>query len=457
MFRISKNLCSFSPSGKYLATVLQNELSIKISKSGENYHLFTFLDTIEYIEWCQNDQLILCASPKKAFIQVFSIKQPEWVFKYTEGSAGIDSVSWGPDYKSLIIISEFKIQVSILTLDDHRVTHILNLKSSVKHLDANEFSKQLAVIVATNGEENVEIYKAEGWKLSRKLICDKLFAIDGISWSPNGELLGIWCSTIGKSRLLIYSTVTDSHIGAFSSENNSSIDQLSTSIYANSSEKPVRGIEHVVWSPSGQLVAIAGNNETVALVNHITWSVILQLYCSPVIKDGNYLGRVFKEVDISRRDWSTFTTSTFIIDHHIRYLLEEVHERPINVLIDGEPKNWEVSIATFDILKFSPCGKYLAIRHQVYPTTLWIWDVLEDVVDNILLKNSVSGIAWEPTKTRLLIFSESSTIIEWKPNKKATCFESPRGMKVVDGKWNPNGELIVLVGYNKSSVICLKD
>lgn len=72
--------------------------------------------------------------------------------------------------------------------------------------------------------------------------------------------------------------------------------------------------------------------------------------------------------------------------------MDEILDRPIGIPIDIEPKNFDMSIATIDILSFSPCGKYLAIRHQVYPSTLWIWDLIDDCVDNILLKNSISGI-----------------------------------------------------------------
>ncbi|KAH0549454.1 hypothetical protein KQX54_009415 [Cotesia glomerata] len=240
---------------------------------------------------------------------------------------------------------------------------------------------------------------------------------------------------------------TDTHIGVFNVEGNNLL-------CSDTIEKPIKGIEQVVWSPSGQILAIAGYNETVALINHVTWSVINELHCKPVIKeDDNYLGKIYKEIDITRRDWSNYLSNNVIHDQHVKYTLEQVLDRPINIPIDIEPKYWDVSIAAIDILSFSPCGKYLAIRHQVYPSTLWIWDLIDDCVDNILLKNSISGIVWEPTKTRLLIFSESPIIVEWHPIKKVQLFESPRGMKVINGKWSPNGEMIALLGYNKTSII----
>lgn len=103
-------------------------------------------------------------------------------------------------------------------------------------------------------------------------MCDKLFGIDGVSWSPNGELLAIWCSTIEKSRLLVYSLVTDSHIGALN-DGEKGKNGLSNGMKKISGEKNVKGIDKVVWSPGGQLLAIAGYNETVRSENRYFYTI----------------------------------------------------------------------------------------------------------------------------------------------------------------------------------------
>lgn len=61
------------------------------------------------------------------------------------------------------------------------------------------------------------------------------------------------------------------------------------------------------------------NNLQVAIVNHVTWTVILSLYCDPVIRESNYLGKVFKEVEVKRRDWASDFNSVSVPDQHIRY------------------------------------------------------------------------------------------------------------------------------------------
>lgn len=58
---------------------------------------------------------------------------------------------------------------------------------------------------------------------------------------------------------------TDTHIGAFSANEYPSINYnfLGSECGDCTIDKPLRGIEKVVWSPTGQLLAIAGYNETV--------------------------------------------------------------------------------------------------------------------------------------------------------------------------------------------------
>lgn len=71
--------------------------------------------------------------------------------------------------------------------------------------------------------------------------------------------------------------------------------------------------------------------------------------------------------------------------------MEEKSERPINIKIGRKNNIERLSIAKFDILEFSSCGQYLAIKHQLYPTTLWIWNIIDDYLDYLLLENAIVG------------------------------------------------------------------
>ncbi|TGZ32433.1 WD repeat-containing protein 8, partial [Temnothorax longispinosus] len=181
VFRINNRLCHFSRNGAYLAVAFQTNLLIKDARTLCTCQSFVFTDVIQYMEWSLNSEYILCANIKRAIVQVYSIRDPQWKCKLTEGSAGLQSVTWSPDSKNICTIADFnhntkdilQIQISIWNLEEQTVSHIQNVKSS--SFDKLHFSlncKRLAVIVTEEGQDTVEIYKTENWKISRVSTAD---------------------------------------------------------------------------------------------------------------------------------------------------------------------------------------------------------------------------------------------------------------------------------------------
>lgn len=74
--------------------------------------------------------------------------------------------------------------------------------------------------------------------------------------------------------------------------------------------------------------------------------------------------------------------------------MREIHERPICIEI-GKKNDNNFSIAKFKLFKFSTCGQYLALQHELYPTTLWIWDVCTDYLDYLLVENPITGLYYK--------------------------------------------------------------
>ncbi|XP_076247467.1 WD repeat-containing protein WRAP73 isoform X1 [Calliopsis andreniformis] len=436
LIRVNNQLCDFSIDGRFFAIAYQANLIIKSSKKLEIIHLFVFTDIIEYFEWSRNSEYILCANIKKAIIQVYSIHYPDWKFKLVEGSAGLESVTWSPDSKHILTLSDFNIQISVWSLENRNVTHIQNMKSSFHKLHFSPDGSKLAVVVSNENQDSIEIYKTDTWKLSKKLICGRLSSIDGILWSPNSELLSIWSSFSSEIKLIVYSSVLERDIGVFYPTQTADTSELLCDY-----QRELKGIENVTWMPSGQLLAMTGFNEMIVLLNHVTWKPMLQLYLDPVIKE-NYLNKVYEERIIQTKPSSKNTN---------KHILEEKSERPVNIKIGKKDDIDRLSIAKFDIFEFSFCGQYLAIRHQLYPTTLWIWNIIEDYFDYMLLQNNIVAVKWNPTRAHLLIFCECAYMFEWTPNK-ATCIETPRNIVVLDARWHPQGNIVLLCGYNKAVI-----
>ncbi|XP_076661539.1 WD repeat-containing protein WRAP73 [Halictus rubicundus] len=439
IFRINNQLCEFSPDGRFFALVYQANLIVKSSKTTESIHTFVFTDIIEYLEWSRNSEYILCANIKKTIIQVYSIHYPEWQYKLVEGSAGLESITWSPDSKHILILSNFNIQISVWSLENRNVSHIQNVKSSFRNLYFSPNGKKLAIVVSNEGDDTIEIYKTDTWKLYKKLICERLSTIDGICWSPNSELLCIWCSFSNEPKLIIYSNVLESDIGVFCPTQSTSSSEIGYQHH-----KELKGIESVKWMPSGQLLAVTGYNEMLVLLNHVTWKPLLQLHLDPIIQE-NYLHKVYEERVIQTKLTNKITSS------QNKRILEEKCERPINIKIGKNDDIDRFSIAKFDILEFSFCGQYLVIRHQLYPTALWIWNIVDDYLDYLLLENKIVAVKWNPTRAQLFAFCECAHMFEWTP-QKATCLPTPRNITVLDARCHPQGNLLLLCGYNKAII-----
>ncbi|XP_011870637.1 PREDICTED: WD repeat-containing protein WRAP73-like isoform X2 [Vollenhovia emeryi] len=440
VFRVSNSLCHFSRNGAYLAVAFQTNLLVKDAATLDTRQSFVFGDVIQYMEWSLNSEYIVCANIKRAIVQVYSIRCPQWKCKLTEGSAGLQSVSWAPDSRHIFTIADFNIQVSVWNLEEQTVSYIQNVKSS--SFDKVHFSpdgKRLAAIVTEEGQDTVEIYKTENWKISRKLICDRLRGIDGIRWSPNDELLCIWCSSAAEPKLVVYSTALEKHVAAFAP-----LEAAQPSEVSNHG-KELRGIENVEWISSGQLLAVIGFNEVVVLLNYVTWQPLSKLYLDPVIRECNYLTKVYKEcADSEKVSNKRFASCE-------ERVLREMHERPICITIGQKDNNDNFSVARIKLFEFSTCGQYLALKHELYPTTLWIWDICTDYLDYLLLENSITAIKWSPVHPRLFVLSECTRVYEWT-RKGASPVPMSKNMSVVDAYWHPSGEKVALCGYNKAII-----
>lgn len=68
------------------------------------------------MEWSLNSEYILCANIKKAIVQVYSVRYPQWKCKLTEGSAGLQSIAWSPDSKCIFTVADFNVSTEYIII-----------------------------------------------------------------------------------------------------------------------------------------------------------------------------------------------------------------------------------------------------------------------------------------------------------------------------------------------------
>nr|KAF6380929.1 WD repeat containing, antisense to TP73 [Myotis myotis] len=109
VFKLSNQLCKFSPDGKYLASCVQYRLVVREVGSLQILQLYSCLDQIQHVEWSADSLFILCAMYKRGLVQVWSLEQPEWHCRIDEGSAGLVASCWSPDGRHILNTTEFHV------------------------------------------------------------------------------------------------------------------------------------------------------------------------------------------------------------------------------------------------------------------------------------------------------------------------------------------------------------
>jgi hypothetical protein len=111
IYKQSSSLCRFSPNGEFVATAVQQRLVIRQTQTLQILQLYTCLDTIQYIEWCMDSDLILVASYKLKTFQVWKLSDEKWGAEVDEGLAGLVRLLWAPDGRHVLSFSDFNVNV----------------------------------------------------------------------------------------------------------------------------------------------------------------------------------------------------------------------------------------------------------------------------------------------------------------------------------------------------------
>ena len=91
-------------------------------------HSYTFIDVVSHLEWSQDNSFILIGIAKRAIAFVKSLVDDDWHCKIDEGMAGLASCRWGPSSTHIITVSEFKLRMTVWSLQDKTVQYIKNPK-----------------------------------------------------------------------------------------------------------------------------------------------------------------------------------------------------------------------------------------------------------------------------------------------------------------------------------------
>ena len=122
-------------------------------------HSYTFIDVVSHLEWSADNSFILIGIAKRSIAFVKSLVDDDWHCKIDEGVAGLSACRWGPTSSHILTISEFKLRLTVWSLQDKTVQYIKNPKYDSKGLVFSKNKKLMVLAERTSeGRDSIGFY-----------------------------------------------------------------------------------------------------------------------------------------------------------------------------------------------------------------------------------------------------------------------------------------------------------
>lgn len=435
LYRQSNKLCEFSPSGDFLAIACHYKLIIRNVTTSQIEHLFSCLDAIEFIQWSSDSTLILCGMFKRNMVQVWSLLYHDWTCKIDEGSAGLRGVHWSPDGRHILTTADFNLRMTVWSVTSKSISYIRYPKQCQKGYDYSEDGYFMALAERRDCQDFISIFACRSWELVKHFSCST-DDLSGLQWSPGGKVLAVW-DTLLKYKIVIYSA-DGCLLGTYSPYEHA------------------LGIKCVNWSPTGQFLAVGSFDEKVRLLNNITWKSLMEKTHPAVLKAGKIM--IYKEVEVMGPLPRTFeelsnSTAALYSKKSKYHILDGSVEVP-SVKPDQNKANPEIGVS---LIEFSRSSRYFYTRNDNMPCLLWIWDVKNLSLSQVLIQMSpIRSVAWDLCSDRLALCTGSNKLFMWSTTGCLSVeIPTEASFQVYSLKWHPDGSTLVLIGKEKACICYL--
>ncbi|KAL8198506.1 UNVERIFIED_CONTAM: WD repeat-containing protein wrap73 [Gekko kuhli] len=457
-FKLSGQLCKFSPDGKCLASGVQYRLVVRSTETLQILQLFTCLDQIQYIEWSSDSLFILCAMYKRGVVQVWSLEQPDWHCKIDEGSAGLVASCWSPDGRHILNTTEFhgksdfvervgdgkdckkkqlvrlrgqlqcQLRITVWSLCTKSVSYIKYPKACQQGIAFTKDGRYMALAERRDCKDYISLFVCSDWQLLRHFDTETQ-DVAGIEWAPNGCVLAVW-DTCLEYKILLYS-----------------LDGRLLSTYR--AYEWSLGVKSVSWSPSSQFLAIGSYDERVRILNHVTWKKIAEFEHPVTVASPRIV--VYKETEKSpavEMDKLLFPPSksaaSSLFSTKSKYEIAQLPVSLHHVKPAVDRANPRIGVG---MLAFSSDNCFLATRNDNIPNTVWIWDMQKMKLFVVLEQLcAVQLFQWDPCRSRLAICTANSRVYLWS---SAGCVSVQIPMEgdfqVVSLCWHSSGDSMALI------------
>eukprot|EP00158_Paraphelidium_tribonemae_P008399 Partr_v1_DN28571_c0_g1_i2_m73991 putative WD repeat containing, antisense to TP73 len=424
-----QNIVQFSPDGQLIATAVEHRLVIRDAESLQILALFNNPTPSSIVEWSMDSQLVMCAcystskfaKGSRGWIRVYKVVSSasgvvssdsaavEWSAQIDEGLAGLVRCQLSPGGGRLLMAwSDFKLRLNIYRLDNpSKQVYYVKFPKSERCFDFRCDGRYFCIgeRSSADGKDYVSIVDVESMDVVKYFCVQPAVNIESMHWSPCGQFIAI-VDTCLTWRVLIYSPVG----------------RLLHSISSPPSGC-LLGVKAVQWSPSGQFLALLGaEDRAVSIVNHLTWSSVIDLDLSSLCIDASDSIPVFVEVSHSS---IPVTESQAAGVDGVRFKAQyQLAQYPVTL------PSTSASLALPSLMAWSSDGKYLAMRLSNRPSLVIIFDVSVCKFAAILLHLSpIRNFHWNPSVAdQLILGCQNSGFVYWWTPSGCSSIQIPAGI-----------------------------
>ncbi|XP_078442429.1 transducin/WD40 repeat-like superfamily protein [Wolffia australiana] len=429
--------CCFSPNGRFLAIAVDYRLVIRDVASLKVVVLFSCVDKISNIEWAFDSEYVLCVLYKRPMVQVWSLSRPEWTCKIDEGPAGISSARWSPDSRHILTTSDFQLRLTVWSLVNTACVHVQWPKQVSKGVSFTHDGKFAAVCTRSECKDHVILLSCQTWEIMGSFSVDTV-DLAGVEWSPDDTAIAVWDSSL-EYKVIIYSP--DGRC-----------------LFKYSAYGCGLGIKTVAWSPCGQFLAVGSFDQTVRVLNRLTWKIVAEFVHSSSIRIPSR-AVVFKEVeepmkiDVSGlRLTDDCSDADNIAEGHFRVKFK-VMDPPFTLPFQKPPPDKPNPKQGIGLLTWSHNSQFLLSRNDSMAGTLWVWDIYHLELAAVLAqKEAVRAATWNPSVAQLVLSTCTPHVYMWAPGGAFSVAVPLPGFHVSDVRWSPDGSCLLL--RDKDSFCC---